>query len=240
MTHVGTYNQSNRVAWIEQALGQIPAGGRILDAGAGEQQFKRFCGHLQYVAQDFAQYDGKGDGAGLQTGAWDQSRLDIVGDIAAIPAPDQSFDAVMCTEVIEHIPHPAEALRELARLLKPGGYLVLTAPFCSITHFAPYHYYTGFSRYFYEHYLKLHGLEIVDFQTNGNFFEYVAQELRRTPAIAARYGGERLRPWEKVALRVLLRALERFSRKDRGSAELLHFGCHILARKHSTIHTDQE
>jgi ubiquinone/menaquinone biosynthesis C-methylase UbiE len=231
MITVGTHNEATRVAWIEQALKRIPAGGRILDAGAGEQQFKRFCDHLRYVAQDFAQYDGQGDGVGLQTGSWDQSDLDIVGDIAAIPEPDQSFDAIMCTEVFEHIPHPVEAIAEFARLLRPGGYLLITAPFCSVTHFAPYHFYTGFNRYFYEHHLGRHGFEIVDFQANGNFFEYVAQETRRVPAMAAQYTNDKLRLWERVALKIILQALERFSKQDRGSAQLLHFGCHILAVK---------
>jgi ubiquinone/menaquinone biosynthesis C-methylase UbiE len=231
MTNVGTYNERTRVAWIERALTRIPAGARILDAGAGQQQFKRFCGHLQYVAQDFAQYDGRGDGIGLQTGVWDQRGLDIVSDITSIPEPDQSFDAIMCTEVFEHIPHPVAALAEFGRLLKPGGYLVITAPFCSLTHFAPYHYYTGFSRYFYEHFLPLHGFEILDLQTNGNFFEYVAQELRRVPWSGVKYCDDRLRAWEKLAMRVVLSALERFTRQDRGSSELLHFGCHVFARK---------
>jgi ubiquinone/menaquinone biosynthesis C-methylase UbiE len=231
MTIVGTQNEATRVAWIEQALKRVPAGARILDAGAGEQQFKRFCGHLRYVAQDFAQYDGTGDGVGLQTGTWDQTSLDIVSDIASIPEPDRSFDAIMCTEVFEHIPHPVEALKEFARLLRPEGYLIITAPFCSVTHFAPYHYYTGFSRYFYEHYLKLYGFEILDFQTNGNFFEYVAQETRRIPSMSVKYAGDSLKIWEKVALKVLLRMLERFTYKDRGSSDLLHFGCHIFARK---------
>lgn len=36
MTTVGTHNESVRTAWLEQALKQIPAGSRILDAGAGE------------------------------------------------------------------------------------------------------------------------------------------------------------------------------------------------------------
>src|SRR5205085_1455925 len=138
---IGTHNESNRVAWIERTLQRIPSGARILDAGAGEQPFKHACAHLRYVAQDFAQYDGRGDGAGLQTGSWDQSALDIVSDIAAIPEPNGSFDAIMCTEVFEHIPHPAGALAEFARLLKPEGFLLLTAPFCSMTHFAPYHFY---------------------------------------------------------------------------------------------------
>jgi ubiquinone/menaquinone biosynthesis C-methylase UbiE len=231
MTTVGTHNEATRLAWVERALSRVPEGARLLDAGAGEQRYKRFCGHLRYVAQDFAQYDGKGDQVGLQTGAWDQSALDIVSDIAAIPEPDQSFDAILCTEVLEHIPHPLEALREFGRLLRPGGYLILTAPFCSLTHFAPYHYYTGFSRYFYEHALAQHGFAIAEFATNGNFFEYVAQETRRVPWVAAKYAGGRPRLWERVALKLALRALERLSRADRGSADLLHFGCHVLAIK---------
>jgi len=232
MISAGTHNESNRVAWIERTLKRIPAGARILDAGAGEQRFKPFCAHLRYVAQDFAQYDGRGDGVGLQTGSWDQSTLDIVSDIATIPEPDASFDAIMCTEVFEHIPHPAQALAEFARLLKPNGYLLITAPFCSLTHFAPYHFYTGFNRYFYDHYFKLYGFEMVDFQLNGNYFEYLAQELRRLPSVAVQYGGQPMRVWEKLARRLLLRALERFSRADRGSAELLNYGCHVFAQKH--------
>jgi len=117
----GTRNQATREAWLERTLASIPAGSRILDAGAGELQYKRFCSHLQYVSQDFGQYDGQGDGIGLQKGSWDQSRLDIVSDITAIPEPDASFDAIMCIEVLEHLPAPVDALRELIRLLKPGG-----------------------------------------------------------------------------------------------------------------------
>ena len=39
----------------------IPRGYKILDAGAGELRFKPDCDHLQYVAQDFGQYEGTGD-----------------------------------------------------------------------------------------------------------------------------------------------------------------------------------
>ena len=64
-------------------------------------------------------------------GSWDQTGLDIVGDITSIPEPDASFDAILCVEVLEHVPDPLAALRELGRLLKPNGQLILTAPFCS-------------------------------------------------------------------------------------------------------------
>src|SRR5271168_4180816 len=93
----GRKNETTRRQWIAHALLEIPAGSRILDAGCGEQQFRKYCSHLEYVGQDFAAYDGHGDQRGLQTGSWDQTQLDIVCDIVSVPEPDHSFDAILCT-----------------------------------------------------------------------------------------------------------------------------------------------
>ncbi len=227
----GLQNKANRHAWLKNTLAGIPPGQRILDAGAGEQQYKRFCAHLDYVSQDFARYDGRGDGAGLQKGIWDQSHLDIVCDITSIPEPDGSFDVTMCIEVLEHLPDPIRALGELARLLKRGGMLIVTAPFCSLTHFSPYFYYTGYSRYFYEYWLSELGFHIEDMQWNGNYFEYLAQELRRLPSSGKKYS--RISPswFERGAMHIILRLLRRLSRHDQGSQKLLAYGLHIRARK---------
>ena len=227
----GTQNKANRDAWLERTLASIPVGQRILDAGAGELQYKRFCAHLDYVSQDFAQYDGLGDGAGLQWGTWDQSQLDIVSDITNIPEPDASFDAVMCIEVLEHLPDPIRALRELTRLLKPGGTLIITAPFCCLTHFSPHFYYTGYSRHFYEYWLGELGFEIEDMQWNGNYFEYLAQELRRLPRVGGKYTGMTATWLEQNAINVVLGLLNRLSQNDNGSEQLLAYGLHIRGRK---------
>ena len=227
----GMQNKANRDAWLERTLASIPPGQRVLDAGAGELQYKRFCAHLDYVSQDFAQYDGQGDGVALQTDTWDQSQLDIVSDIANIPEPDASFDAVMCIEVLEHLPDPIRALRELTRLLKPGGTLIITAPFCCLTHFSPYFYYTGYSRYFYEYWLGELGFEIEDMQWNGNYFEYLAQELRRLPSASEKYAGVTMTWREQNAINIVRVLLNRLSQNDNGSEELLAYGLHIQARK---------
>ena len=64
-------NEENRNRWLRETLGAIPAGLRILDAGAGELRNKSLCTHLIYVSQDACQYEGTGDAQGLQTGTWD-------------------------------------------------------------------------------------------------------------------------------------------------------------------------
>ena len=51
-----------------------------------------------------------------------------LGDLAGIPAPDESFDVVIAAEVLEHAPDPAASVRELMRVLRPGGRLVLSVP----------------------------------------------------------------------------------------------------------------
>lgn len=231
MNTVGALNEETRVEWLSRTLAAVPAGSRLLDAGAGEREYKRFCAHLNYVSQDFAQYDGRGDSSGLQKGGWEQAGLDIVSDITSIPEPDASFDVIMCTEVLEHLPAPLLALGEFKRLLKPGGYLILTAPFCSLTHFAPYHFATGFNRYFYETHLPANGFDIIDIQSNGNYFDYIAQELRRLPYVAQRYAKDGLHWWEKLALRISLTMLQRLTGKGQNSAELLNFGYHVLAAR---------
>ncbi len=229
MFTVGNNNESNRVQWIEAALKKIPAGSKILDAGAGECQFKKFCSHLNYVSQDFAQYDGTGN-EGLQTGTWDNTQLDIVSDITSIPVEDGSFDAVMCTEVLEHVPDPVAALKELNRVLKHGGFLLITAPFASLTHFAPYHFATGLSRYFYELHLGILGYDFLDLQQNGNYFDFVAQEVRRVKRVSKQYS-RGYNFFDKMFTHLQLFTLQKLSKSNNNSEELLCFGVHVLAKK---------
>ncbi|MGC8803916.1 MAG: class I SAM-dependent methyltransferase, partial [Bacteroidales bacterium] len=198
---------------------------------AGEQPYKKFCTHLNYISQDFAQYDGKGDGKGLHRGEFNAKNVDIISDITSIPLSDSSLDAILCTEVLEHVPNPIRALTEFQRLLKPGGWLILTAPFSSLTHFAPYHYSTGFSQYFYEKLLQDLNFEIIELVANGGYYDYLAQELNRLPFIVKRYSGMSMKIYDRLLIKFLLYRMNFFAQHDSGSNELLCFGYFVKARK---------
>lgn len=220
-------NEANRNRWLAKTLAEMPAGLRILDAGAGELRNKPLCAHLDYVSQDICQYEGSGNAKGLQTGIWDTSQIDIVCDITDVPEPDASFDLILCSEVFEHLPNPLAALDEFARLLKPGGKLIVTAPFASLVHFAPYHYSTGFSRYWYEHHFPIRGLEIEELFANGDWFDFSRQELLRLPSAARDYHDWCWPLAYPVALIGLLYFMLRGSAKK--ADDLACFGWHSIA-----------
>lgn len=60
------------------------------------------------------------------------------------------------------MPEPTRAMAEFARLLRPGGHMVITAPFTSGLHQEPYHYYSGFSHHFYRHVAETNTLRVIE------------------------------------------------------------------------------
>lgn len=183
-------DQYARDAFVRRELSQLPAGSLVLDAGAGEQPYRAYCSQFRYRAQDVGSYrrdlkpgfaDGLGDRkhddgrAGYRYGP-----MDYVGDIWRIDEKDGYFDAIICTEVLEHIPYPIDAVRELARLLKTGGVLLLTAPGNSLRHMDPLYFYAGFSDRFYEHVLTESALEIEVLERVGDYYRWLCVEMART------------------------------------------------------------
>jgi SAM-dependent methyltransferase len=225
-------NLNNRDRWVVNELRKLSYGTTLLDAGAGECRYKPWCRKLIYKSQDFGKYDGQGDRKGMQMGSWDNSKLDIVSDITDIPVEDASFDTVLCTEVLEHIPYPDQAIKEISRILKSGGKLILTAPFQSMTHFAPFHFCTGFNIYWYKKILANNGLEIISSNRNGNYFDCLCQELVRSPLVLKKYSKIGLLSYllylATIPTIVLLYLM---SKLTNGSDEQMTFGYHILAKK---------
>lgn len=228
-------NKPARDAWLKQTLESLPPGLSLLDVGAGECAYKPHCNHLQYTSQDIAQYDGKGDGAGLQTRTWDFHQIDIICDLYDIPE-DRKFDVVLCTEVMEHVTDPVRALEKMVRLLAPGGRLILTAPFNSLTHFAPYHYCTGFSQYFLRLHLERLGMKIDTITPNGGYFDFMDQELGRAHRVRKTYSNWILDPLSLLLLLTARFCMRMYAgldgpRMQRRSAVLQTFGWHVIATK---------
>lgn len=227
-------NEINRQAWLKQTLAALPKGVRLLDAGAGELKNRQYCDHLEYVSQDFCQYHGA-EGApdeGLQSKGWDTTRIDLISDITAIPEADASFDAILCSEVLEHVPEPTHALDEFARLLKPGGVVILTAPFGSNVHMAPYHYCSGFSKYWYEYHLAQRGFHIESLIPNGDWYALLLQEITRLGSLERQRGNW---SWPFAYAYALLGLIYFKLRGNKRAEDLACFGWQCVAIKRQLI-----
>jgi ubiquinone/menaquinone biosynthesis C-methylase UbiE len=175
------FNQRNRDEWIAVKAKSLPAGTRVLDVGAGQARYRSLFSHCEYRTQDFGSYAGTSEG--LLKEKWDYTSLDYACDATAIPVEMNSFDAVLCTEVLEHVPEPIAVLKELGRVLRPNGRLFLSAPLGSGLHQQPYHFYGGFTPHFYHRVLPEMGFKIVSIEPNGRFFRMLLQELSRGVSI---------------------------------------------------------
>lgn len=223
-------NDDEKEKWIKEKLKEIENGKSILDAGAGELRWKEYCSHLKYVSQDFAQYNPNENETGLQIDGWEYPHIDIVSDITSIPVEDNSFDNVLCTEVFEHLPNPNKALEELIRITKIGGTLILTAPFTSLTHMAPYHFCTGFNKYWYKENLEANGCIIEECTSSGDFYSYLRQEILRLPYVAKRFN-----KYNSILLKIRCALFVHFLKKlikvQNQSGDLLCFHYFIVAKK---------
>jgi ubiquinone/menaquinone biosynthesis C-methylase UbiE len=225
-------NVKEKDNWILSQLNSLQRGSKILDAGAGRLRWKKHCRHLQYVSQDFCQYHGKECETGLQNTKWEYPHIDIVSDIVDIPVEDETFDAVLCTEVLEHVPNPNRVLEELVRVTKPEGVLIITAPFCSLTHMAPYHYCTGFNRYWFEVNLLNAGAKIEKCDRNGSFYSWIRQEVIRLPFVLRKYQGRGgVKPGVKIRSALFAHSLKKYIELCDDSGELLCFEYMIQAKK---------
>src|SRR5580765_74783 len=132
--------------------------GRTLDIGA---QNGPYAAHFpRRIALDIKR------GIGVQ----------VIGDAQALGIRDASFDVVLCTEVLEHLPEPQRAIDEIFRVLAPGGQLLLTTRFLFPIHDAPHDYFR-FTKYGLRHLLRR--FEIVELQEETDAVGTIAVLLQR-------------------------------------------------------------
>lgn len=95
------------------------------------------------------------------------SAVDVIAPAEHLPFADRVFDVILCTEVLEHALEPTTAMRELARVLKPGGYLLLSVPFIYPIHEAPYDHWR-FTSYGLRHLCQATGFEVLYIHNKGS------------------------------------------------------------------------
>ncbi|MBI3951162.1 MAG: class I SAM-dependent methyltransferase [Acidobacteria bacterium] len=182
------------------------ATGRLLDVGCGNKPY------LEIFASCVHDYIGVDPDSRF-------SRPDIVATILDLPFEAAAFDAVLATQVIEHVSQPDRMLMEINRVLKPGGHLILTAPQYWRLHEIPHDYYR-FTQYGLQHLVKSCGLTPVLVKEQGAAWAVIGQAICNT--LQGRRGWHRIIPFINLVFGLVDRRW-----RDRGDA-LNHL---IVARK---------
>jgi SAM-dependent methyltransferase len=144
---------------------RLSPGGRVLDLG-GNKTLKR--GRF-----DLGQYNFPVCYANLSVA----KRPDVQADAALLPFKNKVFEAVICAELLEHLPKPWQVLKEVHRVLKPGGALLISAPFLIPIHGDP----DDFGRYtdsYWRTTLDSLGFQQIAIEFQGGFFCVLSDMLR--------------------------------------------------------------
>ena len=144
----------------------LPEGARVLDAGAGEGQYAHHFPRQRYTGVDL----------GVGDTDWNYAGLDAVADLSALPFPDGTFDAALNIVTLEHLREPGRALREMSRVLKPGGVLLLIAPHEWEVHQAPHDYFR-YTCHGLRFLLEQAGLEVQSLTPAGGYFRLLSRRL---------------------------------------------------------------
>jgi ubiquinone/menaquinone biosynthesis C-methylase UbiE len=163
--------------WLESSC----QSGKILDVGAGPMPYRSTIQKTKskYFSHDFEQYVANIDDPGLQSSEWPVYGHDFVCDIEDLNESAQDFDLVLCTEVLEHVPNPIKALEAISKTLTPGGKMLITMPFASRMHQAPYWFSSGLSRFWFETHAPKFSCKIERIVIAGDFVDQVDSELRQ-------------------------------------------------------------
>jgi SAM-dependent methyltransferase len=148
----------------EEFASSIPAGSLVLDAGAGNQPYRKLFEHCRYESADFEMVDKP------------YARSTYVCNLESIPVEDGRFDAIVMNQVIEHLPQPLAVLKELHRVLKPGGTMICSGPLFYEEHEQPYDYYR-FTQFGWRYLMEKSGFSLLTLEWLEGYFGTVAYQL---------------------------------------------------------------
>lgn len=194
--------------------------GLVLDVGCGRQPYRDLLPpQSSYVGMEVS-----GDVS-----------PDLVGSVLDLPVRSESVDAVICTQVLEHVPEPARGVAEMHRVLRPGGKLYVTVPQSWGLHYEPHDYFR-FTKYGVAYLLERAGFRIRAIEQMGGLFSYAVVRLIDLAAtawfglcdrIGLRRGRYRIAALAALPVNLLARPLIALDRIDR----LNPYGWAVLAEK---------
>lgn len=138
--------------------------GTLLDVGCGNKPYASLLPCAKHVGVDVA------------TSVHGRHNFDHCFDGETLPFKDAQFDSILCTEVLEHACHPQQLAKEIGRVLRPGGYALITAPFVLYHHETP-HDYQRFTRFGMEQLANEAGLDVVWIEPRWGVFATMAQSV---------------------------------------------------------------
>jgi len=216
--------------FVKSVAEKLAPGSLLLDAGAGECAYKQLFNHCNYKSIDLAVGDSQ----------WNYENLDYIAPLDNMPIEDATFDAVLCTQVLEHLKKPLESVKEMHRVLKPGGYLFLTVPMSQEEHQIPYDFFR-YTSYGLKYICSEAGFQEIEVVSFGGMFLRWAYELPRVlpdlPRIGIKQGklnmsGVLFFPVRAAMLfsvrtmQAILVAIDRFDKKKNDP-----WGWQLVARK---------
>jgi SAM-dependent methyltransferase len=138
--------------------------GKMLDFGCGTKPYKDIIDVREYIGLEIEGIDE----------AHKNEQIDVYYDGITLPFQDDHFDSVFSSEVFEHVFNLEQILKELNRVLKPGGTLLITLPFVWYEHSVPFDFarYTSFGII---HLLKKNGFAIIVSEKTTNYVETAFQ-----------------------------------------------------------------
>jgi SAM-dependent methyltransferase len=157
---IGSRLMSDLVAAQYEAWLPAHARGRLLDLGCGKVPlygaYARFVGEVTCVDWAPGEY------------------IDLSCDLSQpLPFADASFDTLILSDVLEHIPEPERLWREMTRVLAPGGHVIMNVPFYYSVHAHPHDYYR-YTNFALERFVQLNGLELRCLVPLGGINEIIA------------------------------------------------------------------
>ena len=140
------------------------ASGQLLDAGCGCMPFKKV---LENLVDGYRSID-------IERKVPD---VDLVGDLQDMKGVStESYNVVLCTEVLEHVPQPEKLIAEVRRVLKARGKLILSVPHLSRLHEEPYDYYR-FTKHGLQFLLEQNGFSVLEIVPTGSLFSFLGHQV---------------------------------------------------------------